>query len=192
MLNRLIVIVALLSLTVVYAIWKRDALDNQLVSDSISETVLGKLPVGNFNRLDKTPFDVNELFTSTPPELLVVHFWGTWCAPCEAELPALLTFIKRFEGRPGVKFLLVAVNDEVIKIEKHLKQMGVQDSSNIIWLLDNDDIHRQKYGTTRVPETYAFSSDKTTLRKFIGPQAWGKPEFFQLFNEFIQISTSRL
>jgi len=192
MLNRLIVIFVLIALTGVYAIYKRDSLESQLVSDTKSETVLAKLPAGTFSTLDNKPYSLDDLFQNNPPQLLVVHFWGTWCAPCEAELPALLAFIKRFEGQPGVKFILVAVNDEIVKVKKHLVKMGVPESPSMVWILDNTNIHRNSYGTTRVPETYVFSSDKTTIRKFIGPQKWENPEFNQQFDEFLQISTRKL
>jgi thiol-disulfide isomerase/thioredoxin len=122
----------------------------------------------------------------------MVHYWGTWCAPCEAELPDLLTLIKRFEGQPNVKFLLIAANDEAVKIQKYLKTLSIPAKASIYWLLDNNNVHREAYGTTRVPETYVFSSDKTTLRKFIGPQEWNKPMFFQTFDELLQISTRKL
>lgn len=192
MLNRLIAIFVLIALTGAYAIYKRDSLEGQLVSDTKSETVLAKLPTGKFSTLENKPFDVSDLFNSTPPQLLIVHFWGTWCAPCEAELPALLTFIKRFEGQPGVKFLLVAVNDEIVKVKKHMLKMNVPESPSMVWILDNNNVHRNDYGTTRVPETYVFSSDKTTIRKFIGPQKWENLEFNQQFDEFLQISTRKL
>jgi cytochrome c biogenesis protein CcmG, thiol:disulfide interchange protein DsbE len=116
---------------------------------------------------------------------------GTWCAPCEAELPDLLALIKRYEDRPGVKFLLVATNDEVFKVQKHLKTLAIPKSS-IYWLIDNKNVHRDQYGTTRVPETFVFSSDKTTLRKYVGPQEWNKTMFFQSFDEFLQISDRKL
>jgi cytochrome c biogenesis protein CcmG, thiol:disulfide interchange protein DsbE len=130
-------------------------------------------------------------FISVKIDLLVVHFWGTWCAPCEAELPDLLALMKRFEGRPNVKFLLVAVNDEEVKVRKHLKSMPVP-KANVQWLIDNQNMYRNEFGTIRVPETYIFASDMTTLRKYTGPQEWNKPLFFQTFDEFIQISTRKL
>ena len=153
--------------------------------------MLAKLPTAEFETLDGAPYNLDDLFINERIELLVVHYWGTWCGPCEAELPELLSFINRFEGAPGVKFLLVAVNDDLIKIKKHLKTLTMPKAS-LIWLLDNKNIHRDTFGTTRVPETYVFSSDKVTLRKYVGPQEWNKPSFFRNFDEFRQISQRKL
>jgi cytochrome c biogenesis protein CcmG, thiol:disulfide interchange protein DsbE len=149
------------------------------------------LPPSEFSTLEGQPLLLHSLYEE-PLDLLVVHFWGTWCAPCEAELPDLLNFIKRYEGQPRVRFVLVAVNDDIIKIQKHLKSMPVPRQAPILWLLDNNNVFREAFGTTRVPETYVFSSDKKTLRKFVGPQEWNKPMFFQLFADLLQISSRQL
>ena len=77
-------------------------------------------------------------------------------------------------------------------MKKHLKTLALAESSSIYWLLDQKNIHRDAFGTTRVPETYVFSSDKTLLRKFMGPQEWNNPMFFQIFSELTQISTRKL
>lgn len=188
MLNRIIAILLLIAAAVGYSVYQKQSLESQLVQSE--KAILSRLPPSMFETLDGQPFDVEKLFDK-PISLLVVHYWGTWCGPCEAELPDLLSFIKRFEGQPEVKFLLVAVNDEKVKVQKHLKTLGIPKSS-IIWLLDNKNVHRDIYGTTRVPETYVFSSDKTTLKKYLGPQEWNKTMFFQTFDEFIQISTRKL
>ena len=188
MLNRIIAILLVIVAAVAYSYYQKSSLESQLAVKT--EAILARLPQADFETIDGAPFIVEDLYKE-PLDLLVVHYWGTWCGPCEAELPDLLSFIKRFEGRPGVKFLLVAVNDDKIKIQKHLKTLVIPKAS-ITWLMDNKNVHRDIYGTTRVPETYVFSSDKTTLRKYLGPQDWNKPMFFQSFDEFIQISTRKL
>lgn len=189
MLNRIIVILLIIAATIGYSVYQKQSLQTQLVAKP--EAILAKLPDSAFETLDGKPFNLYEFYKGEMVELLVVHYWGTWCGPCEAELPELLSFIKRFEGRPGVKFLLVAVNDEKFKIEKHLKTL-VLPKSSVTWLIDNKNVHRDIFGTTRVPETFVFSSDKTTLRKYVGPQEWNKTMFFQSFDEFIQISAHKL
>ncbi len=187
MLNRLIAIVAILALTVGYAVFKRSSLDSQLAGDAEATSVLAKMPSGIFETLDGKEFNPSTL----EAKLTVVHFWATWCVPCEAELPALMKLIQKYETS-GAKFLLVAVNDDLVKIKKQIEKMRLKNSSSITWLIDNKDIHRNVYGTTRVPETYVFSSDKVTLRKFVGPQTWDKESFFQTFDEFLESSSHKL
>lgn len=193
MLYRILAILAIIGATVGYSLYSKKSLDSGLVSEDKGQSVLAKLPAATkFETLEGEVFDLDGLFEKERVDLLVVHYWGTWCAPCEAELPELLTFIKRFENQPGVKFLLVATNDEVFKIKKHLKTLPIPSQSAIHWLIDNKNVHRDTFGTTRVPETFVFSSDKTTLRKFVGPQEWNKTMFFQTFDEFLLTSTRKL
>ncbi len=191
MLYRIIAIVLILAATVYYSLYQRDSLQSQIVSDTASTSVLTQMPDTHFETLDGKPFGLNEFYTNESPELVIVHYWGTWCGPCEAELPDLLKFIKRFEKQPRVRFLLVAVDDELVKVKKHIAALPPL-GEGVTWLLDNKKIHREKFGTTRVPETYVFSSDKKMLRKYTGPQEWNKSMFFQTFDEFIQISTHKL
>ena len=192
MIYRLTAIGLIILGTIAYSLHSKRSLEGTLDVKSQVNSVLTKFPKASFQNLDEASFDVEKLLSDPSLELLVVHFWGTWCAPCEAELPDLLTFIKRFEGKNGVKFLLVATNDEALKVKKHLKTLSLAESSSIYWLLDQTNVHRDAFGTTRVPETYVFSSDKTLLRKFMGPQEWNNPMFFQIFSELTQISTRKL
>lgn len=192
MAKRIIVIIVVLLVTIGYSFYQKKILESQIDLSQTKEEVLKQLPLAVFETLEGKPYDVLEWSEKTHPELIVIHFWGTWCAPCEAELPELLSFIKQFEGRSGVKFLLVAVNDEIHKVKKQIKSLGISKDAQITWLIDNKNIHRELFGTTRVPETYVFSSGKSILRKFSGPQEWNKAMFFQIFDEFLVVSTRKL
>lgn len=192
MFKRLLIIFVILALTVVYSIYQKNSLESQLVSSKpATASILSKLPRAQFETLEGEPFALHEYYEKERIGLLVIHFWGTWCGPCEAELPDLLSFIRRFEDRLEVKFLLVAVNDDLNKVKKHIRGLPIPKGS-VTWLLDTNNAHREKFGTTRVPETFVFSSDKMVLRKYIGPQEWNKTLFFQTFDEFLQISTHKL
>jgi len=189
---RILVILALIAATIFYTVYQSGRLESQLVSDSAQTPILKTLPDTFFTDLKGEKFSLAEFYQKEKVELVFVHFWGTWCGPCEAELPELLHFIKTFENTPQIKFLLVAVNDEARLVEKKMRALPVPQMTNLYWLLDNTASHRDEFGTTRVPETFVFSSDKTTMRKFLGPQEWNKPMFLQIIRELHQSSTHRL
>lgn len=189
MAKRILIIISVLVITIAYAYYQKRVLESNLdLTVSDTESILKTLPQANFKSLEG-----KELSTSSfKTDLLVIHFWGTWCAPCEAELPELLGFIKEFNPNSNVKFLLVAVSDEVVKVKKQIKSLANSEQVRIEWLIDNDNVHRDIFGTTKVPETYVFSSDNALLRKFSGPQEWNKSMFFQIFDNFLLNSTRKL
>lgn len=109
-------------------------------------------------------------FVYSDSELVMVHFWGTWCAPCEVELPEYVEFIRKFD-KSKLKVLILAVNDEEKKVRKFIKRLGDL-PENIIMGIDNSNNALSQFGTVKVPETYLFSRSGKNLYKYIGPQDW--------------------
>lgn len=103
-------------------------------------------------------------------QLVMVHFWGTWCAPCEVELPEYVDFIREFNNKQ-LKVLILAVNDEEKKVRKFQKRLG-RLPDNIIMAIDNSDKVLAQFGTAKVPETYLFNKAGKHLYKYVGPQEW--------------------
>jgi cytochrome c biogenesis protein CcmG/thiol:disulfide interchange protein DsbE len=104
-----------------------------------------------------------------------VHIWGTWCAPCEKEMPEFLSYASKLEAR-GLKFLLVAVNDEEPKIKKYLTRFP-NIPKNVTFAIDKENRVMDLLGTLKVPETFLFNSSGKHLNKFIGPQDWMAPSY---------------
>ncbi len=71
------------------------------------------MPAALFTTLEGDTFDLNQVKDSGTKAILI-HFWATWCGPCETELPDLLNFINEQNG--DVAYLIVAINDEVPKL----------------------------------------------------------------------------
>lgn len=44
-------------------------------------------------------------------KVVVLNFWGSWCAPCRAEAPALGTLARQLSSR-GVRFVGIDIRDE--------------------------------------------------------------------------------
>jgi thiol-disulfide isomerase/thioredoxin len=63
--------------------------------------------------------EVAKLVHNDTKKLLVINVWATWCGPCVAELPELLTINRMYRGRP---FRLVTIGmDDQTKKEAALK-----------------------------------------------------------------------
>ncbi len=180
MLNRILVAAALIGSALGYTWWSRQSL-NKTMQAPLRESLLQQLPGAEFTTLEGQPFSLTDVKTSGTKAILV-HFWATWCGPCEAELPDLMSFIEKQPG--NATFLIVAVNDEVPKIKKYLDYLKPPTGVKIHWLLDNTQIHRQAFGTTKLPESYLFAAHGTMLRKLVGPQEWGNPQFFDMMKPF--------
>ncbi len=185
--KRILFIFIVIVLTVTYSIYQKNTLLNSL-HDSSSEFLLTKLPDVNFQDLSSNKYDVKSKLNDET-KIVFIHFWGTWCAPCEAELPDLILFAQKYKKFEGVKFLFVAVNDDPVKVRKHIQKFK---DNNLIWLIDNDNVYKTSFGSVRVPESYIFGKDYQFLKKFIGPQDWDRDHYSQLFQEFLEFNTNKL
>ncbi len=84
-------------------------------------------------------------FRGTP---VLLNFWGTWCAPCRAEMPALQNFHERF----GDRVAIVGINwdHSVAEARAFLERQGITYTN----LIDRQGKAFVRYGLTALPTSF--------------------------------------
>jgi cytochrome c biogenesis protein CcmG/thiol:disulfide interchange protein DsbE len=166
--QKILLITALLGLTFLYGQYEKKKFYGAS-SGEASAPVLKVLPDFNVVGVEtQTQIKSNDFLIGSRGAF--VHIWGTWCAPCEKEMPEFLAYAEKVQDK-GVKFLLIAVNDEEAKINKYLSRYP-NIPKNVTFAIDKENRVMDSLGTLKVPETFLFGSNGKHINKFIGPQDW--------------------
>jgi thiol-disulfide isomerase/thioredoxin len=108
--------------------------------------------------------------------VIVLHFWASWCPPCLEEIGAWLKFAEQFQGpntKIKAKFVAVSLDESWNDAHKILPASALP--SNVISLLDLSKEVPEKFGTYQFPETYLIGPDLTVVTKWVGAQNWENP-----------------
>ena len=179
--NRLLIIVFIVIATLGYAAYQALVLEDKLASQITikADSVVSVLPEVSFQKFDESGrFEVSK---EANGKNLVVHFWATWCGPCEAEFPRFEKLLLENDLTNTV-FLFVAVNDAKQDIIKFINRFPKL-MKKVVLLEDNDNTYQEYFGTYKLPETYIFGKDQKLIRKLSGPQDWDKPIFTSFFKD---------
>ena len=178
--KKLLIFLAVIAFTFGYTIYESMKLDKKLAAQSSIRTgaIIKSYPkyIKFKDLFDKKVFDQKSIFDGKSK--IIVHFWATWCGPCELEFPELVELTAKLKGDPSIKFVFVAVNDELKKIQKFLKKFNLE--ANTIVLKDDNNGFKS-FGTYKLPETYIFGADGKVIKKYSGQQAWASDTLVNYF-----------
>jgi cytochrome c biogenesis protein CcmG/thiol:disulfide interchange protein DsbE len=96
-------------------------------------------------------------------QVIVVNFWGSWCAPCRKEAPVLEKVWQEYQGQ-GVTFIGIAYKDTEGKARAFLDEFGITYPN----ALDPANRVARAYRVQGVPETF-FIKDGEIVNFYIGP-----------------------
>ncbi len=97
---------------------------------------------------------------------VILNFWATWCPPCRAELPTLISFA---ENLPGTSTVLIGI--DAVSSEKSLADVKrFMNKNSIIYPVIPDTGGRiaAEYGVTSLPTSVVISPEGNILEKHIG------------------------
>lgn len=172
--NKLTIICLIIAASLGYSLYHKKSLDGYFKESQapILSRIPAELQLKDFN----SKADLNLTEVAKNSNGLLVHFWGTWCAPCEYELPEFLEYSKKLAAK-NIKVVLLAVNDDDIKIKKYMKRFKDL-PENIILIHDKNGLSMKKFGVVKVPETFVFDKAGKNVVKFVGPQDWKMNSYY--------------
>lgn len=58
-------------------------------------------------------------------KVVVVHFWGSWCRPCQSEMPDLQRLYDKVARDPDIRFVLIPVRESLSQATQWAGKLGV-------------------------------------------------------------------
>ena len=90
-------------------------------------------------------------------KIAVLHFWGTWCGPCVAELPEYQKFYARYLDDPGVEVISISNDISVGNARDMLDRFMAENEYDFTVLVD--DGYVQKASVNAFPTTWFVDGD---------------------------------
>jgi thiol-disulfide isomerase/thioredoxin len=106
-------------------------------------------------------------------KVVLVNFWATWCDPCREEIPGLIDFQQKHEGR-GFTMLGVAMDDGGASVVQPFVQKITFDvdghpmNMNYPIVIGNDDIADKFGGLWAYPTSFLITPDGKIAKKYMG------------------------
>jgi len=120
--------------------------------------------------------------------IVFLHIWGSWCAPCQVEFPALQGLYDAMKGDRNVAFLFIQSREDIEKsrnwaqrrgFSMPLYDSGVRGRSDQAFALAGGGSIEDRILAPNFPATYVLDSHGLIIFSHSGPLShWGEYELF--------------
>ena len=103
-------------------------------------------------------------------QVVLVHFWATWCPPCVEETPGLVRFSERMRNQ-GVAVVSVSVDENPEALRDFIEKYRISYPVG----RDPKQTLAARYGTFLFPETYILDRGGFLAEKVANAADWSDP-----------------
>jgi peroxiredoxin len=108
-------------------------------------------------------------------DVVLLHFWATWCRPCEKEFPMIMQLGKMFEGS-GLSIVTVAADSR-----KRVRPYAKKHHLNMDILIDQYGTAIRAYDVSLFPVSFIIDREGRIDAIAIGPRDYTSREAFEYF-----------
>jgi thiol-disulfide isomerase/thioredoxin len=105
-------------------------------------------------------------------DVVVLNFWGSWCAPCRKEAPTLAVLSEKYRGK-GVRFVGVDIRDQTSAAQAFVQNFSISYPS----LNDPSDQIAQDFrhavSPAAIPSTLVIDQQDHVAGRVIGTASYG-------------------
>ncbi|MBO8176654.1 thiol-disulfide oxidoreductase ResA [Aeribacillus pallidus] len=148
------IILALLAAVVIYTLYANMSKEDQAIvekGDQAPDFVLQDLEGNSYQLSD---FKGQGVF---------LNFWGTWCKPCEKEMPYMNNQYKKYKDL-GVEILAINVGESAFTINKFVEKHQLE----FPILVDKDKKVLDRYGVIPLPTTFLIDKNGKVVEVITG------------------------
>ncbi len=158
----LLIFIVLIALVAVYFLTREKGQEVKIVG------VADKAPEFSLPAVDGKPISLS----GHRGQVVMVHFWATWCPPCVEEMPTLETLYRALRGKDFEVLAISADEDGAGAVTAFMRKNRL----SLPVLFDPGGTVATSYGTFKLPETYIVDREGVVRYKEIGARDWSAPE----------------
>ena len=113
-------------------------------------------------------------------KVTLINYWATWCPPCVAEMPSLVSLYSDYEDR--VEFIFLA-NDKKDKVKSYLLKNKYE-----IPVLFKRTQSPKEFDSSSLPTTYILDKRGNIVVKEVGAANWNSDEVRKLLDTLLSES----
>lgn len=102
-----------------------------------------------------------------------LNFWGTWCKPCEKEMPFINNQYKQYKDQ-GVQVIAVNVGESELAVQKFAERHQLE----FPIVIDKDSQVMQAYSVNPLPVTFLIDKNGNVIDSYTGELTEAKIKSF--------------